>query len=58
MLYEPLASASDLVTDELPRRSVKEAFFPVCEDLLEYRKEGQQVTADDVTAERFPEDGY
>ncbi len=55
VLYEPLASASDLVTDELPRRSVKEAFFPVCEDLLEYRKEGQQVQLTDVTAERFPE---
>ena len=55
VLYEPLASASDLVIDELPRRSVKEAFFPVCEDLLEYRKEGQQVALSDVTAERFPE---
>ncbi|ACD94591.1 4Fe-4S dicluster domain-containing protein [Trichlorobacter lovleyi] len=55
VLYEPLASASDLVIDELPRRSVKEAFFPVCEDLLEYRKEGQQVQLTDVTPERFPE---
>ena len=45
----------DLVIDELPRRSVKEAFFPVCEDLLEYHKEGQQVQLTDVTAERFPE---
>ena len=55
VLYEPLASASDLVTDELPRRSAKEAFFPVCEDLLEYRKEGQQVTVQDIDPARFPE---
>ena len=55
LLYEPLASASDLVMDELPRRSVKEAFFPVCEDLLEYRKEGQQIHLNDVTPDRFPE---
>lgn len=55
VLYEPLASASDLVVDELPRRSVKEAFFPVCEDLLEYRKEGQQIQLTDITPDRFPE---
>lgn len=55
VLYEPLSSASDLVVDELPRRSVKEAFFPVCEDLLEYRKEGQQVHLTDITPDRFPE---
>ena len=55
VLYEPLSSASDLVVDELPRRSVKEAFFPVCEDLLEYRKEGQQVQLTDITPDRFPE---
>jgi formate hydrogenlyase subunit 6/NADH:ubiquinone oxidoreductase subunit I len=55
VLYEPLASASDLVTDELPRRSIKEAFFPVCEDLLEYRKKGQQVDLADVDPARFPE---
>lgn len=55
VLYEPLASASDLVTDELPRRSIKEAFFPVCEDLLEYRKEGQQIELKDIDPARFPE---
>ena len=54
VLYEPLSSASDLVLDELPRRSAKEAFFPVCEDLLEYRKEGQQVTVQDIDPARFP----
>lgn len=55
VLYEPLASATDLVLDALPRRSAKEAFFPVCEDLLSYRKEGQNIALQDVTPERFPE---
>ncbi len=55
VLYEPLAAAADLVMDELPRRSVKEAFFPVCEDLLEYRKQGQQISLDNITPDRFPE---
>jgi formate hydrogenlyase subunit 6/NADH:ubiquinone oxidoreductase subunit I len=55
VLYEPLSSVSDLVLDELPRRSIKEAFFPVCEDLLEYHKEGQQVVLTDADPARFPE---
>lgn len=55
VLYEPLSSVSDLILDELPRRSAKEAFFPVCEDLLEYRKEGQQVLLTDVDSASFPE---
>lgn len=55
LLYEPLSSASDLVLDQLPARSIKEAFFPVCEDLLEYRKEGQQVQLEDITPSRFQE---
>lgn len=55
LLYEPLSSASDLALDQLPARSVKEAFFPLCEDLLEYRKEGQQLQLTDITADRFQE---
>lgn len=55
VLYEPLSSASDLVLTEQPRRSVKEAFFPVCEDLLEYSKQGQQVELADIEPDRFPE---
>src|SRR5664280_2162787 len=54
-LYEPLKSAHDMVPDQLPRRSVKEAFFPVCEDIMSYEKEGQQVNVKDIDPERFPE---
>ena len=55
VLYEPLAAPDELVLDELPRRSVKEAFFPVCEDLLAYQKQGQQVALADVDPASFPE---
>ncbi len=54
-LYEPLESASDMVMDQLPRRSAKEAFFPVCEDIMTYEKEGQKVTISDIDPTRFPE---
>ncbi len=54
-LYEPLESASDMVIDQLPRRSAKEAFFPVCEDIMTYKKEGQKVTVTDINPARFPE---
>ncbi|MGD0585047.1 MAG: 4Fe-4S dicluster domain-containing protein [Oryzomonas sp.] len=55
VLYEPLANAGEIVIDQLPRRSAKEAFFPVCEDIMSYVKEGQQVTLTDVTPASFPE---
>jgi len=55
LLYEPLTAPDQLVLDELPRRSVKEAFFPVCEDLLAYQKQGQQLTVQDVDPSRFAE---
>lgn len=55
VLYEPLAASSELVLDELPRRSVKEAFFPVCEDLLAYEKQGQGVQVQDLDPALFPE---
>ena len=54
-LYEPLAAAAEMVTDLLPRRSAKEAFFPVCEDIMSYEKEGQKVTITDIDPARFPE---
>lgn len=55
VLYEPLAAPEELVLDELPRRSVKEAFFPVCEDLMAYEKQGQSVQVQDMDPDRFPE---
>jgi formate hydrogenlyase subunit 6/NADH:ubiquinone oxidoreductase subunit I len=54
-LYEPLANSSEMITDQLPRRSAKEAFFPVCEDIMSYEKEGQKVTLTDVDPAQFPE---
>lgn len=54
-LYEPLTSSSEMVTNHLPRRSAKEAFFPVCEDIMSYEKEGQKVTITDIDPARFPE---
>ena len=41
-LYEPLKNSGEMLTDQLPRRSGKEAFFPLCEDIMSYEKEGQQ----------------
>jgi ferredoxin len=54
-LYEPLAHSAEAVLDQLPRRSAKEAFFPVCEDIMSYEKEGQKVTLTDVDPARFIE---
>jgi ferredoxin len=54
-LYEPLKSAAEMVTDQLPLRSAKEAFFPVCEDIMSYEKEGQKVNLKDIDPAQFPE---
>ncbi|MDD5285836.1 MAG: 4Fe-4S dicluster domain-containing protein [Desulfuromonadaceae bacterium] len=54
-LYEPIKSASEMVTELLPRRSSKEAFFPVCEDIMSYAKEGQHVSLKDIDPSRFQE---
>ena len=55
ILYEPLKSSTELVTDQLPRRSGKEAFFPLCEDIMSYEKEGQKVSIKDIDPSRFQE---
>lgn len=54
-LYEPLKSSKEMIIDQLPRRSAKEAFFPLCEDVMSYKKEGQKVTMKDVDPASFPE---
>lgn len=54
-LYEPLKNSGEMVTDQLPRRSAKEAFFPVCEEIMSYEKEGQQVKLKDIDPDTFPE---
>ncbi len=55
LLYEPLASGAELVLGGLPRRSAKEAFFPVCEDILSFEKNKEGVTVTDVATASFPE---
>lgn len=53
-LYEPLASGAELVMGTLPRRSAKETFFPVCEDILSYEKKEGKMTVTDVDLSRLP----
>jgi formate hydrogenlyase subunit 6/NADH:ubiquinone oxidoreductase subunit I len=46
-LYEPLTSGAELSLRDLPRRSAKEAFFPICESILSYsRVEGKTTVSD------------
>jgi formate hydrogenlyase subunit 6/NADH:ubiquinone oxidoreductase subunit I len=47
-LYEPLGSGAELVPGVLPRRSAKETFFPLCEDILSYEKKEGKMTVTDV----------
>jgi len=54
-LYGPLTGSGEMNLEELPRRSAKEAFFPVCEDILTYETEGRDVRVRDVELARFPE---
>jgi ferredoxin len=53
-LYEPLSQGDELVLTELPRRSVKEAFFPVCENILSFEKSESGTTVTDVDVCAFP----
>lgn len=53
-LYEPLAVGSELSLAELPRRSAKETFFPVCEPILAYAKEAGKTTVTDVDLSTLP----
>ncbi len=55
VLYEPLKNPAEIVIDRMPRRSGKEAFFPICEEIISYGKEGQKVTVTDIDPARFPE---
>jgi formate hydrogenlyase subunit 6/NADH:ubiquinone oxidoreductase subunit I len=55
LLFEPLSVPGEMNLSDLPRRSAKETFFPVCEDILSYEKEGQKVTLKDVDPAVFPE---
>jgi ferredoxin len=54
-LYQPLSKGEELTLDTLPRRSAKELFFPLCEEVLSFAKgtDGMKVT--DVDRSLFPE---
>ncbi len=54
-LYEPLASGADLNLGGLPRRSAKEAFFPLSETILTFEKDKDGIRVEDVDPKRFPE---
>ena len=53
-LYEPLARGAELSLTELPRRSSKEAFFPICESILSYSKAEGKTTVSDPDLARLP----
>jgi ferredoxin len=54
-LYEPLGKGEDLDLTELPRRSAKETFFPLCEDILSFAKKEGKMTVKDVDLSRLPQ---
>jgi len=55
VLYEPLASGSELSLGTLPRRSAKELYFPVCENILSFGKKDGVMQVSDVDRSSFPE---
>lgn len=54
-LYEPLAAGSELILGRLPRRSAKEAFFPLSETIFSFEKGKTGVAVQDVETNLFPE---
>jgi formate hydrogenlyase subunit 6/NADH:ubiquinone oxidoreductase subunit I len=55
VLYAPLTRGEELELTELPRRSAKETFFPLCEDILSYEKKDGKLKVTDVDLTRLPE---
>ncbi len=55
VLYTPLATGAELDLTELPRRSAKETFFPLCEDILSYEKKEGKTCITDVDLTTLPE---
>ena len=54
-LYAPLAKGDELTLDELPRRSAKETFFPLCENILTFAKDKEGTKVTDIDPAAFPE---
>ncbi|MCM0080788.1 4Fe-4S dicluster domain-containing protein [Geomonas sp. Red32] len=55
VLYQPLSNGADLKLGALPRRSSKELFFPICEDILTFGKEDGVTKVKDVDRASFPD---
>ncbi len=55
VLYEPLARGEELDLGQLPRRSAKEVFFPVCENIFGFKRDKAGVTVTDIDPAAFPE---
>ena len=54
-LYAPLGNGDELALAELPRRSAKETFFPLCENILTFAKDKEGVKVTDIDPASFPE---
>jgi formate hydrogenlyase subunit 6/NADH:ubiquinone oxidoreductase subunit I len=54
-IYEPLRKGEELELTELPRRSAKETFFPVCEEILAYEKKDGATSVTDIDLSLIPE---
>ncbi|RQW77901.1 MAG: heterodisulfide reductase subunit A [Geobacter sp.] len=54
-LYAPLAKGDELALAGLPRRSAKETFFPLCENILSFAKDKEGVKVSDIDPASFPE---
>ncbi|WP_298272204.1 4Fe-4S dicluster domain-containing protein [Geobacter sp.] len=54
-LYGPLTTGEELSPGELPRRSAKECFFPLCETILAYERDKEGVRVSDVDSCAIPE---
>ena len=53
-LYEPLAGGEELNIAEQPRRSAKELFFPLCENILSFQQTDEGVKIADPPLQQLP----
>lgn len=55
VLYEPLVRGNDIVFGAIPRRSAKETFFPLCENILSFSKDADGLKLVDPDMTQLPE---
>jgi ferredoxin len=53
-LYAPLTRGEELELSEQPRRSAKETFFPPCEEILSFERQGTNTSVRDPDLSRLP----